>query len=151
MRDFVLFDGGVKAARASGIKAAEICRDLGRHHLAHAGQRQNRHGVAGEVDFREQPQPLRVAIITTDRDELDKQIERVFTRVGETIYRTSSGRDDTSPAPGQANLRLLYSACPQVRSQRIDDFEAFIGKYGLNPADGLTRFSSSWMSAMNWR
>jgi type I restriction enzyme R subunit len=32
----------------------------------------------------------RVAIIT-DRDELDKQIERVFTDAGETICRTSSG------------------------------------------------------------
>jgi len=34
----------------------------------------------------------RVAIIT-DRDELDKQIERVFTEVGEPIKRTSSGMD----------------------------------------------------------
>ncbi len=34
----------------------------------------------------------RVAIIT-DRDELDKQIERVFTEAGEAIKRTSSGRD----------------------------------------------------------
>jgi type I restriction enzyme R subunit len=45
----------------------------------------------------------RVAIIT-DRDELDKQIERVFTDAGETICRTSSGRDLMSqlgqPRPG---------------------------------------------------
>ena len=34
----------------------------------------------------------RVAIIT-DRDELDKQIERVFTAAGETVKRTSSGRE----------------------------------------------------------
>jgi type I restriction enzyme, R subunit len=34
----------------------------------------------------------RVAIIT-DRDELDKQIERVFTETGETIKRTRSGRE----------------------------------------------------------
>lgn len=34
----------------------------------------------------------RVAIIT-DRDELDKQIKRVFDDSGEEIHRTSSGRD----------------------------------------------------------
>ena len=38
----------------------------------------------------------RVAIIT-DSDELDKQIERVFTRVGEPIKRTNSGRDLMRP------------------------------------------------------
>ena len=32
-------------------------------------------------------------LILTDRDELDKQIERVFKGGGETIYRTSSGHD----------------------------------------------------------
>jgi type I restriction enzyme R subunit len=32
----------------------------------------------------------RVAIIT-DRDELDKQIERVFKDAGETIHRTRAG------------------------------------------------------------
>jgi hypothetical protein len=49
----------------------------------------------------------RVAIIT-DRDELDKQIERVFTDAGETICRTSSGRDLMSQL-GQATPRLLCS------------------------------------------
>jgi len=33
------------------------------------------------------------ALIITDRDELDKQIEGVFTESGEKIKRTSSGRD----------------------------------------------------------
>jgi type I restriction enzyme R subunit len=32
-------------------------------------------------------------LILTDRDELDKQIERVFSDSGEAIYRTSSGHD----------------------------------------------------------
>ena len=49
----------------------------------------------------------RVAIIT-DRDELDKQIERVFTEAGEAITRTSSGRDLMSQL-GQAKPRLLCS------------------------------------------
>src|SRR6185436_2545298 len=32
-------------------------------------------------------------VIITDRDELDKQIERVFKEAGEEIYRTANGRD----------------------------------------------------------
>ncbi len=32
-------------------------------------------------------------VVVTDRDELDKQIDQVFTASGETMARTSSGRD----------------------------------------------------------
>lgn len=49
----------------------------------------------------------RVAILT-DRDELDKQIERVFTDAGEEICRTSSG-NDLMKQLGQATPRLLCS------------------------------------------
>src|SRR4030095_9658173 len=49
----------------------------------------------------------RVAIIT-DRDELDKQIERVFTDSGEAIYRTRSGQGLMRDL-GQARPRLLCS------------------------------------------
>ena len=48
----------------------------------------------------------RVAIIT-DRDELDKQIERVFTEVGESIKRTTSGSD---------LMRQLCQATPRLLS-----------------------------------
>lgn len=44
------------------------------------------HGLAYKMDQRVQPQ-ARVLIIT-DRDELDEQIEKVFTGVQEKIYRT---------------------------------------------------------------
>ena len=63
MHDFVLFDGGVKKLprvhQYFGVKAAQehVAPDEGRHHLAHAGQRQeHRHGAAGQVDSGEQPQ-----------------------------------------------------------------------------------------------
>ena len=42
--------------------------------------------------IRENISDSRVLIIT-DRDELDKQIEKVFKGVDEDIYRTKSGRD----------------------------------------------------------
>ena len=62
MHDFVLFDGGDEetAARRTNISASRPRRSMcaskqGRHHLAHAGQRQeHRHGAAGQVDSGEQ-------------------------------------------------------------------------------------------------
>ena len=51
----------------------------------------------------------RVAIIT-DRDELDKQIERVFNDSGETIKRTSSGRDPMSAGAGDATPAVFTGA-----------------------------------------
>jgi type I restriction enzyme, R subunit len=113
MHDFVLFDGGVKklprAHQYFGIKAAqEHVRQIpGRHHLAHPGQRQeHRHGAAGQVDSGEQPQRPRAII--TDRDELDKQIERVFTDAGEPIKRHQQ-RPRPDAQLGQATPRLLCS------------------------------------------
>ena len=64
----------------------------------------------------------RVAIIT-DRDELDKQIERVFTDAGETIYRTSSGRDLMRQL-GQAKPRLLCSLIHKFGPRGVDNFDA---------------------------
>jgi type I restriction enzyme, R subunit len=58
------------------------------------------------VDPREQPKAR--VLILTDRDELDKQIKRVFEDGGEQIHRTSSGRDLMEQL-GQAKPRLLCS------------------------------------------
>ena len=44
-------------------------------------------------------------VIVTDRDELDKQIKDVFSAAGESIQRTTSGRD---------LLRLLSQAKPRL-------------------------------------
>ena len=86
-------------------------------------------------------------VIITDRDELDKQIERFFSDAGETIYRTSSGRD-LMHALGQAAPRLLCSlvhkfgastawmiSMPSSRNCR------------RSPARRWARSSSSWTSA----
>jgi type I restriction enzyme R subunit len=111
MHDFVLFDGGVKKLprvhQYFGIKAAqEHVRAQGRHHLAHPGQRQeHRHGAAGQVDSGEQSQ-ARVAIIT-DRDELDKQIEGVFTGRRDDLPHQQRARPDG--AARAAKPRLLCS------------------------------------------
>ena len=49
----------------------------------------------------------RIAIVT-DRDELDKQIERVFKDTDEKIYRTKSGKDLLKQLR-EPNRRLLCS------------------------------------------
>ena len=74
----------------------------------------------------------RVAIIT-DRDELDKQIERVFTEAGESINRTSSGRDLMSQL-GQAKPRLLCSLVHKFGRKDVDDFDAFIKELEAQPS-----------------
>src|SRR5258705_12559446 len=138
MHDFVLFDGGVKklprAHQYFGVKAAQ----------AHA--RQNTGGIIWHTQgsgksivmvllakwILENNPNARVAIIT-DRDELDKQIEGVFAGAGETIYRTSSGRDLMRQL-GQAKPRLLCSLVHKFGRRDVDDFEAFIKELEAQPS-----------------
>jgi type I restriction enzyme R subunit len=70
--------------------------------------------------------------IVTDRDELDKQIERIFTEAGEAIYRTSSGRDLMRQL-GQARPRLLCSLVHKFGRRDVEDFDAFIKELEAQP------------------
>ncbi|WP_194149519.1 type I restriction endonuclease subunit R [Oecophyllibacter saccharovorans] len=128
--DFVLFDGGVKKLprvhQYFAIKAAE--EHVRRHeggiiwHTQGAGK-----SIVMVLLARwilENTPHARVAIIT-DRDELDKQIERVFRDSGETIHRSSSGRDLMAKL-GQATPRLLCSLVHKfgrkAGDRKFDDF-----------------------------
>jgi type I restriction enzyme R subunit len=138
MHDFVLFDGGVKKLprvhQYFGIKAAQ----------EHA--RQHKGGIIWHTQgsgksivmvlfakwILENNPNARVAIIT-DRDELDKQIERVFTEAGEAIKRTSSGRDLMTQL-GQAKPRLLCSLVHKFGRKDVDDLDAFIKDLQVQPS-----------------
>ncbi len=138
MHDFVLFDGGVKklprAHQYFGVKAAQ----------AHA--REKKGGIIWHTQgsgksivmvllakwILESNPNARVAIIT-DRDELDKQIEHVFTEAGQAIKRTSSGRDLMSQL-GQAKPRLLCSLVHKFGRKDVDDFDAFIKELEAQPS-----------------
>jgi type I restriction enzyme R subunit len=72
-------------------------------------------------------------VLVTDRDELDKQIERVFTDAGESIKRTSSGRDLMNQL-GQATPRLLCSLVHKFGRKDVDDFDAFIKDLEAQPS-----------------
>lgn len=138
MKDFVVFDGGVKKLprvhQYFGIKAAQ-------QHV-----RERRGGIIWHTQgsgksivmvllarwILENNPNARVAIIT-DRDELDTQIKRVFSDVGEDIYRTTSGRDLMAQL-GQATPRLLCSLVHKFGRRGVDDFEAFIKDLEAQPA-----------------
>lgn len=141
MHDFVLFDGGVKKLprvhQYFGIKAAQ----------EHVRQRQggiiwHTQGAGKSIlmvllaQWILENQPQARVVIVTDRDELDKQIERVFTDAGEAICRTSSGRDLMAQL-GQATPRLLCSLVHKfgvtARSAEAD-FDAFIQDLQAQPS-----------------
>ena len=153
MHDFVLFDGGVKKLprvhQYFGIKAAQ-------EHV-----RQKKGGIIWHTQgsgksivmvllakwILENNPNARVAIIT-DRDELDKQIERVFTDAGETIYRSKQRpRPDEPARPGHAAPALLAGA--QVRPQGRGRLRRLHqGAGGTSRARRSARCSSSWTSAI---
>ena len=141
MHDFVLFESGVKKLprvhQYFGIKAAQehVKQRKGGiiWHTQGAGKSILMVLLAKWI-LENNPQ-ARVAIIT-DRDELDKQIERVFNDAGETICRTSSGQDLMSQL-GQATPRLLCSLVHKfgVTAKNADaDFDAFIKDLQAQPS-----------------
>ncbi len=138
MHDFVLFDGGVKklprAHQYFGVKAAQAhaCQKKGGIIWHTQGSGKSIVMVLLAKWILENNPNARVAVVT-DRDELDKQIERVFTETGEAIKRTSSGRDLMSQL-GQAKPRLLCSLVHKFGRRDVDDFDAFIKELEAQPS-----------------
>jgi type I restriction enzyme R subunit len=130
MHDFVLFDGGVKKLprvhQYFGIKAAqEHVREKKGGIIWHTqGSGKSIVMVLLAKWILETNPNARVAIIT-DRDELDKQIEGVFTSAGIAIARSHSGKQLMSQL-GQALPRLLCSLVHKFGRNDVDDFDAFI-------------------------
>jgi len=135
MFDFVLFDGGVKKLprvhQYFGIKAAQdhIRRMEGGIIWHTQGSGKSITMVLLAKWILENNPNARVLIVT-DRDELDKQIERVFKDAGETINRTSSGRDLMKQL-GEPTPRLLCSLVHKFgpKDSKLKDkkhFNAFI-------------------------
>jgi type I restriction enzyme R subunit len=138
MHDFVLFDSGIKKLprvhQYFGIKAAQ-------EHV-----RQKKGGIIWHTQgsgksivmvllakwILENNPNARVALVT-DRDELDKQIERFFTDMGEPIKRTTSG-SDLMRQLGQATPRLLCSLVHKFGRRDVDDFDAFIKDLEAQPS-----------------
>lgn len=138
LHDFVLFDGGVKKLsrvhQYFGVKAAQdhVRESKGGIIWHTQGSGKSIVMVLLAKWILENNPHARVVIIT-DRDELDKQIERVFRDAGEQVKRTSSGRDLMAQL-GQATPRLLCSLVHKFAGRDVDDFDAFIKDLESQPS-----------------
>ncbi len=137
MHDFVLFDAGKKKLprvhQYFGIKAAQAHVDAYKGGIIWHTQGSGKSIVMVLLaKWILENKPHARVVIVTDRDELDKQIEGVFTDAGESIKRTSSGRDLmrqlTQPAP-----RLLCSLVHKFGKKGVDNFEKFIKELEAQP------------------
>ena len=138
--DFVLFDGGIKKLprphQFFGIKAAQefVHRREGGIIWHTQGSGKSLIMVWLSKWILENNPNARVVIVT-DRIELDKQIKKVFEKVGETgIVRTTSGKDLmeklNNPLP-----RLLCSLIHKFNVRDVDDFEAYIEELKSGPSN----------------
>ena len=136
--DFTLFDSGIKKMCRThqyfGVKAAQ----------EHARRREG--GIIWHTQgsgkslvmvwlakwILENNSNARVVIIT-DRDELDKQIERVFKDTGESMVRTLSGKD-LMKRLGEAKPRLLCSLVHKFGKKEVDNFNEFIEELKNSPS-----------------
>src|SRR5207249_3658685 len=138
LHDFVLFDGGIKKLprvhQYVAVKAAQEYVKAYRGGIIWHTQGSGKSIVMVLLAkwILESNPNARVAIIT-DRDELDKQIEGVFTDSGEAIKRTTSGRDLMKQL-AEAKPRLLCSLVHKFGKKDVDDFEAFIKELQAQPS-----------------
>ncbi|HML53117.1 MAG TPA: HsdR family type I site-specific deoxyribonuclease [Solidesulfovibrio magneticus] len=136
--DFVLFDGGMKKLprphQYFGIKAAqEHVRQRKGGILWHTQGSGKSIVMVLLAKWILENNPHARVVVVTDRDELDKQIERVFTEAGEAITRTTSG-GDLMRRLGQATPRLLCSLVHKFGRRDVDDFDAFIKDLQAQPS-----------------
>ncbi len=138
LNDFVLFDGGRKKLprvhQYFGVKAAQAQVDRYQGGIIWHTQGSGKSIVMVLLaKWILENKPKARVLILTDRDELDKQIKGVFHDAGESMYRTSSGRDLmtqlSQPAP-----RLLCSLIHKFGRKGVDDFEGFIKELQSQPS-----------------
>ena len=130
IHDFVLFDGGIKKLprvhQYFAVKSAQthVSRHEGGIIWHTQGSGKSIVMVLLTKWILENNPNARVVIIT-DRDELDKQIEGIFSDAGESIERAKSGRDLLTIL-SQPSPRLLCSLVHKFGNQVVEDFESYI-------------------------
>lgn len=130
IHDFIVYDAGKKKIcrhnQYFGVKAAQKrVREREGGIIWHTqGSGKSMIMVWLTKWIREHINDSRVLIIT-DRDELDKQIEKVFKGVDEQIHRTTSGKDLVE----KLNLSLPWLMCSLIHkfgNKEEADYEGFI-------------------------
>lgn len=137
MHDFVVFDGGTK--KLPRVHQYFAVKEAQRHvRKREGGIIWHTQGSGKSIvmvllaKWILENNPHARVVVVTDRDELDKQIEGVFTEAGEKIIRTESGRD-LMGLLGQAAPRLICSLVHKFGVRGVDDFEAFIRDLEAQP------------------
>ncbi len=128
--DFILFDGGIKKLcrphQYFGVKAAQKYAQKHEDGIIWHTQGSGKSLVmAWLAKWILEHNPNARVVVITDRDELDKQIKRVFEDVGEEIYRTRSGKDLMHQL-ALAKPRLLCSLVHKFGRKDVDNFDEFI-------------------------
>ena len=141
MHDFVIFDGGVKKLprvhQYFGVRAAQKHVEAYRGGIIWHTQGSGKSIVMVLLArWIVENKPHARVLILTDRDELDKQIERVFMDSGEAIYRTSSGHDLMAQL-GKAKPRLLCSLVHKFGRKGVENFDAFIAELKAQPSPAV--------------
>ena len=138
IKDFIVFDGGQKKLprvhQYFGVRAAEehVRRREGGIIWHTQGSGKSLVMVILARWILENNPHARVAVIT-DRDELDKQIERVFNEAGEKVKRTSSGQQLMTQL-SQATPRLLCSLVHKFGQRDVENFDEFIRELESQPS-----------------
>jgi type I restriction enzyme R subunit len=131
IHDFVVYDKGVKKLcrpnQFFGVKAAQInVRTKQGGVLWHTqGSGKSLTMVWLTKWIRENVRDSRVLIIT-DRQELDDQIQKLFTGVDENIYRTKSGRDLISVLNHKTEMLICSLVHKFGRNTEDGDYDTFI-------------------------
>lgn len=138
IRDFVLFDGGIKKLprvhQYFGIKAAQerIARREGGIIWHTQGSGKSIVMVLLARSILETNPHARVIVIT-DRDELDSQIESNFSATGHDVRRTTSGADLMGLLAGAPTPRLICSLVQKFGRRDVGNFDRFIRELEANP------------------
>lgn len=140
LRDFVLFDGGIKKLPRThqyfGVKAAQdFMRRREGGIIWHTQGSGKSIIMVWLAKWILENNPNARVVLLTDRIELDKQIERVFHEAGEKdIKRTTSGKDLmeqlNNPLP-----RLLCSLIHKFGVRDAENFEAYIKELQSGPSN----------------
>lgn len=131
IHDFVVFDKGVKKMcrpnQYFGIKAAQqnVLEKQGGILWHTQGSGKSLTMVWLTKWIRENVRDSRVLIIT-DREELDDQIEKLFTGVDELIYRTKSGRDLIGVLNDKTEMLICSLVHKFGRNSEDGDYDSYI-------------------------
>ncbi|MBI9109971.1 type I restriction endonuclease subunit R [Maridesulfovibrio ferrireducens] len=137
MHDFVVFDSGMKKLprvhQYFGIKEAQKFVKAYKGGIIWHTQGSGKSIVMVLLaKWILENNPHARVVIITDRDELDKQIERVFTETGEEIERSTSGQKLMSQL-SQAKPRLLCSLVHKFGRKKVNDFDKYIKDIEAQP------------------